>query len=191
MTTEELISKLDTEYTLLESFKGMKTKIKVKHSCGNILEVTPSNLLHSYKCPFCYGTFKRNTQKLLDKLYPNQYEIIDEKEMLVKHLKCGTVFKTTINKLKKGIACIECSTKENELQEIEEFLDNLKVPYIKNMEIYKNTFDLCIYRKLGDNIKFLIYYGHKIYDNTGLDKKYEHLDIKETKITILKFLNMI
>lgn len=42
------------EYTFLDSYVGNKTKLKVKHNkCGNAYEVTPSDFLQGYRCPFC------------------------------------------------------------------------------------------------------------------------------------------
>lgn len=42
------------EYELLSSYKGMNHKIKVKHSCGHIYDVTASKFIHGNKrCPKC------------------------------------------------------------------------------------------------------------------------------------------
>ena len=56
------------EYTFLDSYVGNRTKLKVKHNkCGNAYEVTPSDFLQGYRCPFCNSPKGETTiAKILD-----------------------------------------------------------------------------------------------------------------------------
>lgn len=164
-TTQEFMLELENlypnKYTVIGEYINAKTKIKVKHNeCGNIWEITPSNILHGYSCPICNGGSQRNTEsfkKIIEKLYGDEYTILGEykkarQKILVRHNKCGLEWEITPDNLKRGKGCPHCNVhKTKEIYELEKFVMNLQVPYTLEKifpdlkDIKHLRFDICIY----------------------------------------------
>ena len=55
---EKLPEIFKQEYSILEEYKGIHTKIKFKHNiCGNEFEKTPNNIISNNQlCPFCFSS---------------------------------------------------------------------------------------------------------------------------------------
>lgn len=65
------------DYELLEPYKGMHNKIKVRHlKCGFIWEITPNNLKLGKGCPKCNKKISKGEQKILKWL--NEHDILFE-----------------------------------------------------------------------------------------------------------------
>ena len=51
---KEIFDLVGNEYTFLDTYVNTHTKLSVKHNkCGNVYEVTPSDFLQGYRCPYC------------------------------------------------------------------------------------------------------------------------------------------
>ena len=51
---QEVYNLVGTEYVFLDEYVANKAKLRVKHNkCNNIYEVTPSDFLQGYRCPYC------------------------------------------------------------------------------------------------------------------------------------------
>lgn len=104
---ERIFNKYNGEYTLLSSGKILsRTKIQIKHKCGNIINTTFQSFLNDNcnvcrKCiPVCHP-IKQNTALTLDivkeRIRNNGFAYIDgfinvNSKMQIKHLMCGTSF---------------------------------------------------------------------------------------------------
>ena len=181
----EIKEKFGNKYTILEEYQGAKVKISVRHNdCGNIWEISPTNLLTGYGCPVCNGGSQRthkNFVKIIDKMYPGQYKIIDEyinarTPISVQHLECGNIWKISPDNLKRGKGCPKCNLKgviphesKRHIQ-IREFLKDLEVPFENEKtfpdlkKIKRLRFDFCIYKK-NYEIGFLLEYDGELHFN--------------------------
>lgn len=72
-----------TGYKLIEPYKGMHTKIKVKHSCGFIWEITSSNLSSGKGCPKCNKKMSKGEQKIEQWLIANQIDYVKQKKISI------------------------------------------------------------------------------------------------------------
>ena len=206
-TTEEFILELNTkfpnQYEVLSEYINAKTKVKIKHiKCGNIWEITPSNILHGYSCPICNGgslRTKESFEKIINKLYPNEYNIIGEykdarTKIKIEHIKCGFIYEVTPDNLKRGKGCPHCNlVKSQKIFEIEEFLINLKVPFQleKTFEdligdARSLRFDICIYKNGFDNFMLIEFDGiqHADKNNPWHNEKLIEYDNKKTNYCI-------
>jgi hypothetical protein len=64
------------DITLLEPYRGMHNKIKVKHSCGFCWEITPNNLNLGKSCPKCSKKISKGEQKIMNWLNEKGIEYI-------------------------------------------------------------------------------------------------------------------
>ncbi len=99
---QEVYDLVGTEYTFLDSYVNVKTKLRVKHNkCGNVYEVFPSNFLTGYRCPYCYIEARKKTyvqfkREVFD-MVEDEYTFLDtyvnnHTKLRVKHNKCGNVY---------------------------------------------------------------------------------------------------
>jgi hypothetical protein len=78
---QEIYGKYGEEYIILNKYENIKTKVHVKHSCGNDWYVLPNNLLRGYGCPKCKSSKgeikiaqfldKNNMSYEFQKVFPN------------------------------------------------------------------------------------------------------------------------
>lgn len=108
-------------YTLISNeYKNCKEKIKVKHNCGNIYEVTFDNFKNGKRCPICSKKMINKNKKLnndsfkikLYKKYNNDYIVLgnyinNRTKIKVKH-KCGYIYETRPDNLLQGYQCPVC-----------------------------------------------------------------------------------
>ena len=203
-TTEEFINELNikfpNKYEVMEPYVNAKHKIKIKHiECGNIWEITPSNLLHGYSCPICNGGSQRTKEsfnKIIQKLYPNEYTIIGDykdarTKILVEHNKCGYKWEITPDNLKRGKGCPHCNSyKSKAVYEIEEFLINIKAIFQLEKsfndlygDINRLHFDICIYKDSTFNDFILIEYDGVQHKDTNSIYHHENLIKYDNKKT--------
>lgn len=69
------------DYELVESYKGMHNKIKVRHSCGFIWEITPNNLKLGKGCPKCNKKMSKGEQKIEKWLLENKVVYVKQKKI--------------------------------------------------------------------------------------------------------------
>lgn len=80
---KDLSEKYGNEYTCLEEYKNASTKIKIKHNCGFIWEISPHNLLCGKGCPKCNRFSSKGETKIakfLEKngiLYLREYRFLE------------------------------------------------------------------------------------------------------------------
>lgn len=71
-------------YELLEPYKGMHNKIKVKHlNCGFIWEITPNNLDLGKGCPKCNRKISKGEQKIIKWLNDNNITYETQKKIII------------------------------------------------------------------------------------------------------------
>lgn len=69
-------------YFLIEEYRGMHHKIKVKHeTCGFIWKITPSNLRQGKGCPRCNRNVSKGEQKILKWLEENNINYESQKRI--------------------------------------------------------------------------------------------------------------
>lgn len=95
---EEVYSLVNDEYTLLEEYKGAKSKIKIRHNiCGHIYKVRPDAFLKGSRCPECRVKAITKTHKqFVEDVYQavgEEYTVIGEyinskKKIRMKHNIC-------------------------------------------------------------------------------------------------------
>lgn len=111
------------KYKLLDSYVASYVKIKVEHlTCGNVYEVNPSCFLGGTQCPKCYGKFKKTTNEFkqeVSEITNSEYACISEyngnkRDVLMKHKKCGYVYKVHPHDFLRGTRCPYCNQTMNE-----------------------------------------------------------------------------
>ena len=63
---KELLELYGEEYVCLDKYVNANTKIKIKHKCGFVWEITPHNLLCGKGCPKCYR-FSSKGERAIEK----------------------------------------------------------------------------------------------------------------------------
>ena len=138
---QNIRNKYNGEYTLVTqgNISG-RTKIEVRHKCGNILETTHQSFVNDSngRCQVCYpivseGRKEAITEEILIKRIEPEYSYISgfkntKVKIKVRHNKCGTVFEVLPKDLfAKKSGCKVCANKnsrgkyllkENYLEEI-------------------------------------------------------------------------
>ena len=104
ITTEDFINKMkkiNPDIKVLEEFRGVDTKIKVKcNICGNIWEATPSHLKNGEGCPVC-------ARNKLSKLFVKEKQkFIKEMEEIDPTIKIVGEYKNSKTKIK--CKCKDC-----------------------------------------------------------------------------------
>ncbi len=105
-------------YTILTEYTSQHEKVLVRHRCGYEWHVDPWSLLQSHikECPKCNNKWKRDTEafkrEVVEK-YGGEYEVVGEyigtnKNVLMRHTKCGKEFMRMPRELKQGVLCPEC-----------------------------------------------------------------------------------
>jgi hypothetical protein len=120
---EEVTLILGTEYEVLSQYVNAKTKIKMRHSCGEIYEATPDKIIsRGDGCPGCKGD--RFAKKMINKasthfsdkftkLSNGEYELLSEyrglsKYITVKHIVCNHIYKVRAGNFSSGRKCPKC-----------------------------------------------------------------------------------
>ena len=115
---QQVFSLVGNEYTFLDKYVNAKTKLRVKHSgCGNVYSVSPHNFLTGKRCPYCFGTPKKNDEQFKQEVYGlvcNEYTFLDpyvnnKAKLRVKHNECGNVYKVRASSFLKGRRCPYCA----------------------------------------------------------------------------------
>lgn len=170
-TAKDFESKLKSkniDVTLLEEYKGVKTKIKVKNNkCNHTYSVAPSNLLSGSGCPICHGFRDTKMFKdLINQKYPNEYlvkgEYINNRiPILVQH-KCGYEWNVIPKDLIRDIRCPKCITSKGE-KFISDFLIQNKFDFIPQFSFedcrYKLPLKFDFMVKINNQMKLIEYDG--------------------------------
>lgn len=163
------------EYSNLEKFKTVDTKIKVKHNkCGFIYEVSPHKFINqNRRCPKCAGNIQKTHTEFLNELNKktDQYEVISKyknskSKIEVKHKKCGKTFFTTPCNLNQGKGCPFCNMSKGEAA-IEKYLFENGIKFEKQYKIEgckkqkSLPFDFAVFK--GKNKILIEYQGEQHY----------------------------
>jgi len=148
LTTAEFKKRLyeiygDT-FEVLSEYEANNKKIKLKcKKCGNIIFKKPVKMTGVSRegCYICSGKNKYKTKDFLqqevDKIYPNNYEIIGDyigarQPLLVKNNKCGHEYFISPDNLLRGRGCPRCSIKQSSYMDIvEEYLETHNITFEK------------------------------------------------------------
>lgn len=69
----------NTEYELVEEYKGMQEKVLVRHkTCGFIWSIKPNNLKYGKGCPKCNKKISKGEQKIIKFLNDNNIEYVHQ-----------------------------------------------------------------------------------------------------------------
>ncbi|WP_160687196.1 hypothetical protein [Clostridium sp. C2-6-12] len=113
----EVYSLSKNEYTVLGHYEKNSIKIRMKHNeCGYEYEVLPSNFLKGRRCPKCFGTPKKTTEKFMEEVFRkfgDEYKVLDEyktnnDKILIKHAKCNYKWYSLPRHLLSGHLCPMC-----------------------------------------------------------------------------------
>lgn len=151
----EVEEKYKDKYTILEKYKGIKTKILVRcNSCGHEWKITPDNLLRGKSCPKCVIknmiSKERKTHKEflreIEKIHGDRYTILEEyinakSKILVRCNKCGYEWKVIPRKLLYDTGCPKCNQSKGE-NRIENWLKQNNINFISQY-----TFEDCKYKQ--------------------------------------------
>lgn len=144
---EDKLKKKNIDVTLLEDYKGVKNKIKVRNNqCKHVYSVSPSNLLNGSGCPICYG--HRDTKMFIDLInqkYPNEYlikgEYINNRTPILIQHKCGCEWEVIPKDLIRDVRCPKCICSKGE-KFVANFLKQNNIDYVPQF-----SFDDCRYKK--------------------------------------------
>lgn len=194
---------LGTEYTRLSDCKTVNDSVLIQHNCEKCnnyqYNVKPNNFRMGKRCPKCSGVLKKtkeDIQEYLDKLYPNEYEVIGEYKnkdtpIEIFHKTCNNkIYITWTNIREKRFSCKYCKMSSGEL-EVSLILKELGINYD-----YQYIIDDCKDKKvlpfdfhfIKDNKEFIIEYDGRqhfmeIFGEDVNDKKYVfETTIKHDKI---------
>ena len=167
-TTEEFRKEVNNlgrgEYLLCSAYKNSHTKVKMYHkNCGNYYDVEPTAFLQGTRCPYCFGTHKLSQKDFISLVRDqvgNDYTFMEpyvnnHTKLLIKHNKCGYIWKVTPNKfLYKKTRCPNCA---------------------KKLIIKKNTIPIF---DIKDNLINLVGTSYHIfsYHNKNTNAVYFHID---------------
>ena len=126
-------------YALIEEYKGMHNKVKVRHlECNFIWEITPANLKLGKGCPHCNKKMSKGEQKIRQWLLKNNIEFETQKKVILEGHNLFVDFY-----LPKKDLYIEYNGKQHyeaidffggeERLEIQKYLDGLKAKYLNNL----------------------------------------------------------
>jgi len=160
-TTNEIANKIQENYNgrfeLIGEYKKQTTKVKIKcNDCGNVFDAYPHNFYRGIGgCAFCVGyvvSVDEIKQRIKDTI-GSEYEFISKndkntKGIEIRHIPCGTIFKTTYNQIKYQLhPCPKCnrgeiekSRRDNERKKIVEKFKTIPEFAIVDINDYKNNF---------------------------------------------------
>lgn len=108
------------EYSIVRPYVSTREKVGIEHSCGNIIERTPSNIYkYGFTCRHCYkDTSRRKSpesyRKQFMEIMGSDYELLSEyktnkEDITVRHISCGTVYSTRADlPITMGTKCPNC-----------------------------------------------------------------------------------
>ena len=154
---KEVFDLVGDEYTVLSEYKNTGTKIKMRHNkCSYEYTVTPSSFLNGDRCPNCRKNKKLNTKtfsKRINKLFDNEYEILDDyvnqdTKIKVKHKPCNRIFYKLPKDMLQGYGCPYCNssssiTERNIIKKLKNKYPSLKI--ITNSRKIIPPYELDIY----------------------------------------------
>ena len=115
---QEVFDRVGNEYSVLENYSGVNTKIRMKHNvCGKKYNIAPNKFLQGHRCPYCATNHKKTTdeykQEVFDR-FGNEYSILgkytnNKTKIKLRHNICGNVYDILPSVLLSGCGCSYCS----------------------------------------------------------------------------------
>lgn len=145
---EEVFNLISDEYTLLEEYKGVKSKIRVRHNtCGNIYKVRPDVFLRGGRCSKCAGLKNKTTEEFKQEVFDligNEYSVLGKykntrTKIKMKHNICGHEYYINPNSFLHGTRCPICKSFKGE-EKIAKYLikNNIKFETQKTFKDLKD-----------------------------------------------------
>ena len=115
---KEIFDLVGNEYTFLDPYQGVLTKIRVRHNkCNEIYEVTPAHFISGRRCPACHGNIKKTNAQFKKEVFDlvgDEYTFLDayvntRTKIRVKHNTCGNVYTVAPHDFLKGTRCPYCA----------------------------------------------------------------------------------
>ena len=208
----EVYSLFKEEYTFLEEYKNIRTKIKVMHNtCNHVFCVTPHNFLRGSSCPKCarltVATKLKKTQKEWDDevysyvgseyVFTEPY-VNDNTKISVIHNRCKNSYTVRPNDFINGYRCPICNESKGETK-IRLFLDKKNITYESQYRFddcrYKNPlpFDFAIMNneeviliEYDGEQHFRPIFGEKVYLSTVRNDRIKDKYCKDNEIQLLR-----
>lgn len=161
---KEVYKLVDDEYTFLEPYQDVKTKIKVRHNvCSNIYRVRPDRFLGGNRCPYCAGKRQYTPEEFAFKVHKINPKVTllepyqNQNKKIRTHCNvCGNIWYTKPASLESGHGCPKCAYKaiaQKEAKTNKQFLADVKErvgdeytflePYVNNYTRIKARHNPC------------------------------------------------
>lgn len=126
------------EYTVLGQYEGSIAKILMRHNtCGHEWHVVAKEFLRGTRCPACFGTPKKTTEKFareLSDMTAGEYSLVGEyktakTKVKIKHNVCGHVWETFPTAFRAEKRCLICARKNTGIKQRkthEQFVEEVK-----------------------------------------------------------------
>ena len=145
-TTEDFLSEVreltGEEYIFYGEYYNARTKMRVKHKCGNKYEITPDGFLSGSRCIVCHNKkisekYTKTNEEFLEEVgeqVGEEYTFLEpykksNNHIWVLHNECGHEYKVTPNSFLSGSRCGVCA-QENLISKLrrtqEEFVDEVR-----------------------------------------------------------------
>lgn len=166
---DEVFRQLEEEkshYKLISKWKTVNDKIKIKHlDCNYEWEILPQNFIKGNRCPKCSNLKKGQYHKLNIKTVKeyiknegkDEYECLSNEyinnrsPLLLKHKKCGHIWKISFTNFQRGRRCPNCAKfKRRQKNTNEYFLEKFNKQ--SDSKFYKPLEE---YKGIDTKIKFL------------------------------------
>ena len=114
---QEVFNLVANEYEVISEYVNTHTKIKFKHNCGNIFDMTPHNFLAGQRCPMCqHRSWARTTDEFKKEIFDSvgdEYELKSEystvkTKVSILHKTCNHVYEVTPGDFLQGYRCPYC-----------------------------------------------------------------------------------
>lgn len=115
------------EYELLSEYSSMSEPVRIKHNkCGSIYSTRPASFKEGHRCYNCamkqVGELRRiSSYEFYERVYKllgSDYEISEfstrNEKVLVKHKRCGNLWKTAAKNILSGSGCPFCKSSRGE-----------------------------------------------------------------------------
>lgn len=151
-------NKFGDKYELLSEYKNSKTKISVKHYCGYIWDIFPSDIFNLKKCPKCSNRVQKTQEEFVEQvkqLVGNEYEVLGKfkgsrQKVKIKHNICGYTWDVKASAfVHSGTRCPKCNGGIKKIRTHDDFIREVRIRHGDKYEIlsiYKNTYTNIIYK---------------------------------------------
>lgn len=174
---EEVNAIVGDEYSPIEEYKGVTTKILFKHNtCGNEYLVTPHKFINGgRRCPKCFGSHRKTTEqfsKEVSRLTNGEYILTSEytnskTHTSIRHIKCGEEWHIKPSNFLSGRRCPNCRLSRGEeavrlYLEKENIFYHTQFTFDECRNVHPLPFDFIVFLE-GGNFILIEYQGEQHY----------------------------